>query len=32
MEIILIILQTIKWPGAFVVVGVAWALAWLIGS
>lgn len=29
MNVILAILQTITWPGAFVVVGIAWALAWL---
>jgi hypothetical protein len=32
MNTILVILQTITWPGAFVIVGVAWALAWLIAK
>lgn len=32
MNTVLVILQTITWPGAFVIVGVVWAFVWLISQ
>lgn len=32
MNTLIILLQSITWPGAFTVVGVVWALAWLIAQ